>query len=137
MNPFDLRDRIKSNALQSRQYRDEARATCGQARYDLQMKARNLGGDTRLLHLAYGLLRGMTIEQIESPNTTTPLWGWRTVLKTVQDYYWESPRKEQTQEDFDAEKAARLAQVEKDLIQWQNTIWKRILTLQVERKLAS
>ena len=136
-NIKSLKDRINTNAAEARALRDEARETYGIERYNLQQQARDIAPETRCLLMAYGLLRGKTPEQIESPNTVTPFYHWRTVLSLCEDYYWAEPRKDQTQEEYEAEKAQRLLMIKAHLIAWQKTTTLNNLTRKAEQKLAS
>ena len=64
-----LREDIRKNATRARELRIEAREASGELRYDLKSDANDYGGETRYPHLAYGYLRGRTIDQMESETT--------------------------------------------------------------------
>ena len=64
-----LREDIKTNATRAREFRQEAREASGELRYDLKSDANDYGEQTRYPHLAYGYLRGRTIDQMESETT--------------------------------------------------------------------
>ena len=133
-----LRDLIKANALKARTLRQQARETSGAARHNLQLQANRPAPQTRRMLMAYGLLRGKTPEQIESPNTVNPYpyFAWNST-DICEKYYWAEPRKEQTPEEYEAEKVAFLARAKEQLLAWEKITWLNNLTAKAEAKLAS
>jgi len=91
-NLADLKALIKANAAETRRLRDEAQKVTGMDRWDLQQEARESAPDQRYLLLAYGYLRGKTIEQMESPFTHPANRAEsEEVLYYAEDYFMEGP----------------------------------------------
>jgi len=108
---------IKNSASVARDLRTEARATHGPERHELKEEAKQPAQRYRLL--AYGYLRGRTVEQIESIHTKLDnLPDAGTVLLHAKRYFNLGPDGEENPADWDEFKAL----VEKDLKAWRTKV---------------
>jgi hypothetical protein len=125
-----LQAEIKDKAAQGRSLRDEARTLTGPDRHALKVEANDLGSDARLDLLAYGYLRGRTIEQMESP-TSRPE-NLPSVSSIVDHTLWHfrPQQEEETPEEYQAARAALKAVIEADLKAWR----KRLIINATERE---
>lgn len=64
-----LKAHIKHNSAEAHEYRRQAREHTGMERWNLQEEARTIAPTQRYMLLAYGYLRGKTIDQMESDHS--------------------------------------------------------------------
>lgn len=70
-----LRVKLKSLAEESRLIRREERRTYGQLQQELHLhRTKNVRSAARSTHIAYALIKGRTMEQIEHPKSKEPDW---------------------------------------------------------------
>lgn len=99
-----LKEEIKQRAAESRDLRNQARATTGMDRHALKQAARSYGEDTRPLLLAYGYLRGKTIEQMESASThPLRLADCGAILSAARPFFQKGPEAEPWTEEVQGE----------------------------------
>jgi hypothetical protein len=80
-----LRVKIKSLAEEARIIRKEELRTQGQLRAELHKhRVMDVRYEARVSHLAYGFIRGRTIEQMEGKGTR--LTGWKRVAELCKKY---------------------------------------------------
>jgi hypothetical protein len=78
-----IKAHIKHNAAEARELRDEAQGATGPSRWHLQQEARDIAPTQRYMLLAYGYLRGKTIDQMESDHSDpdrVPHHGYITIF---------------------------------------------------------
>jgi hypothetical protein len=82
-----LRVKIKSLAEEARIIRsEEQRVRRGTLRDELRThRVTVVRSESRSAHIAYGLIRGRTVERMESPNTRTPP-DWKRIKGLVLKY---------------------------------------------------
>jgi hypothetical protein len=82
-----LRVKIKSLADEARIIRKEETRTNGTLREELHMhRIGTVRYEARATHLAYGLIRGRTLDRIEKPTTPRPDHLWDKVRGMVKKY---------------------------------------------------
>ena len=98
------------------------------------LEGNRYGHTARVLHLAYGLLRGRSLDRIESPNSNPYTFpGTQTILGYVKSYYRPfSDGEGLTLAEYEAEKAAFCKQIEADIQSWDRTL--RMNWMQTEAK---
>jgi hypothetical protein len=80
-----LRVKVKSLAAEARIIRREEQRSHGQLRQELhEHRAQYLRGIARSTHIAYGLIKGRTIEQMEPTRTSEP--DWDAIDKMLKKY---------------------------------------------------
>ena len=95
-----LKVKVKSLAEEARIIRREERRTQGTLRDELAWHRRStVRWAARTSHMAYGLIRGRAIDQIERPGTQRSVEYWKEVRKMVQKY---GPVDEDVQRDLAA-----------------------------------
>lgn len=92
------------------------------------------GHNARLLHLAYGLIRGLPLDRIESAHSNPHLFPrWQTLVNTTLTYY--RPIDEgQTQADYDTEKEAFRAKLKDDILAWKRQLQMTWLDTEARRR---
>ena len=88
-----LRIKIKSLAEEARIIRREEHRTRGPLREELYLhRIHDVRSESRAAHLAYGFIRGRTLEQMESKSRTKPRWNRvRDLCKKFGAYGFEPP----------------------------------------------
>jgi hypothetical protein len=71
-------------AMVIRNIRRQAQKESGMTRHGMHVEANNLGAEFRILHTAYCLLRGRTLDQIESANTDRCIWTYKPMIAKIQ-----------------------------------------------------
>lgn len=96
-----IKNEVKRHAAEVRDLRNQARAVSGVERYILKGEARRLGSDQgRYALLAYGYLRGLKIEQMESPSThPLRLADSAYICSMARDYFQKGPDAEAWEEE--------------------------------------
>lgn len=80
-----LRVKVKSLAVEAQIIRKEEQRARGQLRYELELHRKFVVRKAaRHAHLAYGFIRGLTLEQMEPTRKTDP--DWETVRKMLKKY---------------------------------------------------
>jgi hypothetical protein len=134
----EIRGTIKRLAHEARDLRRQARETFGPARWQLKHEANELAHSARYNLLAYGYLRGLTIEQMESPHTINHASA-STILDIAGDAFYkavETPEGQPPIEGVEAEHEAWQdfkAHVETDVKQWNAACHLRVLQRDAEQ----
>lgn len=85
-----LRAKIKGFAEESRYLRRLANKKSGKARYNIQLRKKQLGEITRCHLLVYAFLRNVPHHKVEAKNRETPYvsYNLECILDTHLGYFW-------------------------------------------------
>lgn len=119
-----LKSEIKTRSAYARELRNEARKTFGMDRWSIQYRANSMGRETRTLLLAYGYLRGKTLEQMESAVSDPGTMPSARAISIKALEYFRPQAESESDRDYENAKQALQNQIEAD-----HQAWKKKLTV--------
>jgi TPR repeat protein len=117
-----LKAQIKDQAEQGHSLREEARTLTGPDRHVLKVEANDIGSSARLDLLAYGYLRGRTIEQMESPTSRLENLPHLSAITDRALRYFRPQAAEETPDEYAAAKNELKNLIEADWKAWRKQV---------------
>lgn len=98
------------------------------------LEANRYGYNARVMHLAYGLIRGRSIDRVESPNSNPHLFPSPKSIADMAVVYYRPIAEGQDPAAYESEKKAFHAKLIADLFAWQKKLHLNWLTIEATRR---